>query len=133
MIASDVVNAYLAARRAQGVRLRSGARVLHQFVREIGNPELSEVTPESVDGFLRGRGQLSATWKTKRAVLVGLYRFAIARAYTNRPLPEQTPRLSPPQTPYVYTPDELRRRGSYRRTQVPLQPPPGSDVQNAPR
>ena len=110
MIASDVVNAYLAARRAQGVRLRSGARVLHQFVREIGNPELSEVTPESVDGFLRGRGQLSATWKTKRAVLVGLYRFAIARAYTAvSPLPEQTPRLSPPQTPYVYTPDELRR------------------------
>lgn len=110
MIASDVVDAYLAARRAQGVRLLSGARVLRQFVRETGNPELSEVTPESVATFLHGRGQLSATWRTKRAVLVGLYRFAIARGYaTVSPLPERIPRLPPPQTPYVYTSDELQR------------------------
>jgi len=110
MIASDVVDAYLAARRAQGVRLRSGARVLRQFTRETGNPELSEVTPESVAMFLHGRGQLSATWKTKHAVLVGLYRFAIARGYTTAsPLREWTPRLPSPQTPYVYTSDELQR------------------------
>lgn len=110
MNASDVVNAYLAARRAQGVRLRSGARVLRQFAHETGKPELSEVTPESVATFLHGHGQLSATWKTKRAVLVGLYRFAIARGYTTvSPLPERTPRLPPPQTPYVYTSDALQR------------------------
>lgn len=110
MIASDVVDAYLAARRAQGVRLRSGARVLRQFARETGNLELSEVTTTAVETFLRGRGELSATWKTKRAVLVGLYRFAIARSYaTASPLPEQQPKLPPPQTPYVYTPDELQR------------------------
>ena len=110
MIASDVVDAYLAARRSQGVRLRSGARVLRQFARETGNPELSEVTPASVAAFLRGRGELSATWKTKRAVLVGLYRFAIARGYTTVwPLPEQPPRLPPQQTPYVYTTGELQR------------------------
>lgn len=110
MIVSDVVDTYLAARRAQGVRLHSGARVLRQFARETGNLELSEVTPESVDTFLRGRGKLSATWKTKRAVLVGLYRFAIARGYaTVSPLPEQAPRLPPPQTPYVYTTGELQR------------------------
>lgn len=110
MITSDVVDAYLATRRAQGVSLRSGARVLRQFARETGNLELSEVTSESVAVFLRGRGKLSATWKTKRGVLVGLYRFAIARGYTAvSVLPEQVPRLPPPQTPYVYTPDELRR------------------------
>lgn len=109
MIASDVVDVYLAARRAQGVHLRSGARVLRQFARETGNPDLSEVTPESVAAFLRGRGKLSATWKTKRAVLSGLYRFAIAHGYaTDSVLPEQTPKLPPPQTPYVYTPDELQ-------------------------
>lgn len=79
MIASDVVDAYLAARRAQGVRLRGSARVLRQFARETGNPELSEVTPALVAAFLRGRGELSATWRTKRGLLVGLYRFAIAR------------------------------------------------------
>lgn len=110
MNALDVIDTYLAARRAQGVRLSSGAKVLRQFVRETGNLDLSKVTPESVATFLRGHGQLSATWKTKRAVLVGLYRFAIARGYTTAsPLPEQSPSLPPPQTPYVYTPDELQR------------------------
>ena len=73
------------------MRLRSGARVLRQFARETGNPDLSEVTTESVAAFLRGRGKLSATWKTKRAVLSGLYRFAIAHGYaTDSVLPEQT-------------------------------------------
>ncbi len=110
MIVSNVINAYLAARRAQGVSLRSGARVLRQFARETGNPELSEVTPESVAAFLRGRGQLSAAWTTKRAVVAGMYRFAISRGYTtNAPIPQRSPRLPPPQTPYVYTPDELQR------------------------
>jgi site-specific recombinase XerD len=110
MIASDVIDAYLAARRAQGVRLHSSAKVLRQFARETGNPELSEVTPASVDTFLRGRGELSATWKAKRAALAGLYRFAIARGYaTVAALPEQPPKLPPPQTPYVYTPGELQR------------------------
>lgn len=110
MIASDVINTYLVARRAQGVRLCSSARVLRQFARETGNCELSDVTPEEVATFLRGHGPLSATWKTKRAVLAGLYRFAIARGYTTIfPLPEQTPRLPPPLTPYVYTPVELQR------------------------
>lgn len=110
MIASVVVDAYLAARRAQGVRFGSGARVLRQFVRETGNQELSQVTPASVDAFLRGHGELSATWRTKRAVLAGLYRFAIARGYVMvSALPEQAPRLPPPQTPYVYTPGEIER------------------------
>jgi len=110
MIVSDVIDAYLAARRAQGVHLRSGARLLRQFAREAGNPELSEVTAESVASFLRGRGQLSATWKTKRAVVAGMYQFALARGYTiSSPIPEQTPRLPPPQTPYVYTSNELQR------------------------
>ena len=110
MIVEYVIDAYLATRRAQGVSMRSGARVLRQFARETGNPELSEVTSDSVATFLRGRGQLSAAWKTKRAVLRGMYRFALARGYTTvSPIPEQTPKLPPPQTPYVYTPDELRR------------------------
>jgi len=110
MIASAVVDAYLAARRAQGVRFRSGARALRQFARETGNPELSEVTPASVAAFLRGHGELSATWRTKRGLLVGFYRFAIARGYaTVLPLPEQPPKLPPQQTPYVYTTDELQR------------------------
>lgn len=110
MSALEVVNAYIAVRRAQGVRLSSSARVLRQFARETGNRPLSEVTPEAVATFLHGHGALSATWKTKRGLLVGLYRFAIARGYaTVSPLPEQPPQLPPQQTPYVYVTAELQR------------------------
>lgn len=110
MSALEIVNAYVAVRRAQGVRLSSSARVLRQFARETGNRPLSEVTPEAVAMFLRGHGALSATWKTKRGLLVGLYRFAIARGYVSvSPLPEQPPQLPPQQTPYVYAPSELQR------------------------
>lgn len=106
----EVVNAYVAVRRAQGVRLNSSARMLRQFARETGNRPLSEVTPEAVAAFLHGRGELSATWKTKRGLLVGFYRFAIARGYaTISPLPERPPQLPPPQTPYVYATAEIQR------------------------
>jgi integrase/recombinase XerD len=110
MTALEVVDAYLASRRALGVRLASGAPILRQFVRETGNVSLCNVTPEVVAGFLRGRGALSATWLTKSRVLAGLYRFAVARGYVNAsPLPERSPKLPPPQTPHVYCTDELQR------------------------
>lgn len=105
----DVVNAYVAIRRAQGVGLNSSARVLRQFARETGNLPLPEVTPEAVAAFLHGHGELSATWKTKRGLLVSFYRFAIVRGHTTiQPLPERPPQLPPAQTPYVYATAEIQ-------------------------
>jgi len=110
MTALEVVDAYLASRRALGARLNSAGKMLRQFVRETGNAPLSEVTPEMVAGFLRGRGALSATWTAKRGALAGLYRFAVARSYASAsPLPEHPPKLPPPLTPYVYSTGELQR------------------------
>jgi len=110
MKTSDVIKAYLIARRAQGVQIRSGARTLRQFARETGDLSLHEVTPQAVSTFLRGHGTLSATWTARFSLLAGLYRFAVARGYATRsPLPELRAKLPPPQTPYVYTSDELRR------------------------
>lgn len=110
MTASDVIKAYLAARRAQGVQIRSGGRALRQFARETGDRQLHEVTPQAVAAFLRGHGALSASWTTKFRLLTGLYRFALARGYvTTSPLPELKPKLPPAQTPYVYSPGELQR------------------------
>jgi integrase/recombinase XerD len=107
---SDVIDAYITSRRAVGVRLSSGGRILRQFMREIGDVHLHDVTPEAVLTFLQGRAALSAAWTTKRSALAGLYRFAIARGYiAASPLPRETPKLPPPQTPYVYSTDELRR------------------------
>ena len=110
MTTNDVIKAYLAARRAQGVQIRSGARALRQFARETGDRPLHEVTAPAVAAFLRGHGALSATWTTKFRLLAGLYRFAMTRGYvTASPLPELKPKLPPPQTPYVYSPGELQR------------------------
>jgi integrase/recombinase XerD len=110
MNTSEVITAYLTARRAQGVQLRSGARALRQFARETGDRPLHDVTPQSVAMFLRGHGALSAAWTTKFRLLAGLYRFALARGYVAAsPLPQLKPKLPPPQTPYVYSPGELQR------------------------
>ena len=107
---SQVVDAYLAARRAQGVQLSSAGRVLRRFARETGDTELSAVTSEALAIFLHGPGELSSTWRTKQGLLAGLYRFAITRGYaTVSPLPERVPKLPPSQTPYVYSTDELQR------------------------
>jgi len=110
MTALEVVEAYLAARRALGVLLDRQGRFLRQFVRETGNTPLSDVTPTAVASFLRGRGMPTATWRAKRASLAGLYRYAISRGFAAAsPLPEHPPKLSPPQTPYVYSSAELQR------------------------
>lgn len=110
MNTSDVITIYLATRRAQGVQIRSGARALRQFARETGDRPLHEVTQQAVSAFLRGHGALSASWTTKFRLLAGLYRFALARGYVAvSPLPEIKPKLPPPQTPYVYSHDELQR------------------------
>jgi integrase/recombinase XerD len=105
-----VVDAYLASRRALGVRLERAGRSLHQFVREVGDVPLADIKPDVVERFLRGHGALSARWTAKYHALAGLYRFAIARGYVDAsPLPAYQPKLPPPQTPYVYSTHELQR------------------------
>jgi site-specific recombinase XerD len=106
----EVIEAYLAARRALGVRLDREGRYLRQFVRETGNVPLSDITPAAVERFLCGRGTPTWTWKVKRASLAGLYRYAIARDLVAvMPLPAHPPKLPPQQTPYVYSVAELQR------------------------
>jgi integrase len=110
MTTIDLVVAYIAAKRAQGSKLESAQGVLCHFARETGNIPLAEVTPSAVAAFLRGRGELSATWMTKYATLAGLYRFAIARGHVlASALPPERPKLPPPITPYVYSHQELQR------------------------
>jgi integrase/recombinase XerD len=110
MKVTDVVDAYLIRQRSLGMRFESAGKMLRQFSRTIGNPNIDEVTPEVVVEFLRGKGSLSATWMLKYKVLTGLFRFAVGRGYVdNTPLPKIIPKLPPQQTPYVYSTEELRR------------------------
>jgi len=110
MKVTDVVDAYLTRQRSLGMRFEDAGRMLHQFSRVIGNPDIDEVTPEAVGKFLHGEGDLSATWMLKYRVLKGLYRFAVGRGYVcDAPLPKTFPKLPPQQTPYVYSTEELCR------------------------
>lgn len=110
MSAREVVAAYLAARRALGVRLDREGRYLHQFVRETSNVPLSAISPAAAARFLRGRGTPTWSWKVKRSSLAGLYRYAIARGLVAvSPLPAHPPKLASQQTPYVYSTAELHR------------------------
>lgn len=110
MKTSKVIDAYLAARRAQGVKLSSSTRVLKRFARETGDTDLDLVTPQAVSKFLHGPGPLTTTWGSKRGLVAGLYRFAMARGYaTKSPLTDRRPKLPPPHPPHVYSTDELQR------------------------
>jgi len=106
----QVIDAYVTLQRSLGMRFEAAARLLRQFDREMGGPRIGQVPPEAVANFLQGTGSLSATWTLKYSVLYGLYRFAISRGHVDgSPLPANRPKLPPPQSPYVYSTDELRR------------------------
>ena len=110
MIVTDVIEAYLTRQRSLGMRFESAGELLRRFGRAMGERPIEEVTAGAILGFLNGNGALTATWALKHRVLTGLYRFAVSRGYVDSsPLPTTLPKLPPPQTPYVYSTDELRR------------------------
>ena len=109
MTTSELIETYLVARRAHGVKFKTGARTLYKFAKETGDRPLTDVTQREVDAFLRGRA-LSATWTTKYRLLGGLYRFAIARGHVvSSALPTMRVKLPPPLTPHVYSRQELHQ------------------------
>ena len=77
----ELVEQYLAARRAHGTALKSAERMLMQSARETGNRALTDVTPEAVATVLRGRHGLTSTRSTRYGTLSGLYRYAVARGH----------------------------------------------------
>ena len=122
----DLVEQYLAARRAQGTALKSGQRKLMQFARETGNRPLAEVTPEAVAAFLRGRNGPSATWSNRYGLLSSFYKYAIARGHVrSSALPERRPQLPPSAPAYIYSHDEVQRMldatGALQNVWSPLQ------------
>jgi integrase/recombinase XerD len=106
----EVVDAYVTLQRSRGMRFDAANKMLRHFCRVLGNPDINQVSVDEVAKFIRGAGLPSATWTLKFKVLSGFYRFAISRDHAKEsPLPQSLPKLPPQQSPYVYSPDELRR------------------------
>ncbi len=106
----DVITAYVTLQRSLGLRFISSARLLRQYGHTMGDINIDEVQPDGVVAFLLGTGALSATCKVRYSVLCGLYKFATTRGYVQQsPLPPDLPTPPRPQSPYVYSTEELRR------------------------
>jgi hypothetical protein len=107
---AEVVREYVTHKQSMGMRFCTEARTLKAFCRTMGDIAMTEVQRDRVDAYLAGKGPVTRFWQRKHEVLVGFYRFAIARGYAlHVPLPRRV--LKPAQTfvPYIYSHDELRR------------------------
>jgi site-specific recombinase XerD len=106
----EVVEAYIAFKRALGVRLESEARVLRAFSRSVGDTVVEEVKRAAVLAFIAGTGPVTRSWKQKASVLRSFYRYAVGRGHaTSAPLPAAIPKFPPMRTPHIYSTDELKR------------------------
>lgn len=110
MTLAQVIRDYVVLKQAMGSRFHSEAVILKAFARSVGDITMADITAEHVHIYLDGQGPVTRFWHRKHSALQGLYRFAIGRGYVTRsPLPATTPKLQVTFTPYIYSPEELRR------------------------
>lgn len=119
---SEIVGQYVAHKQSMGMRFSTEQRTLKSFCRAIGDIRMADIAADSVLAFIAGTGPVTRFWHRKREVLVGLYRFAIARGYcVVVPLPTNLPKPPQPFVPYIYSHEELRRLlGATSRCEHPL-------------
>jgi integrase/recombinase XerD len=107
---SDAVGQYVSHKQSMGMRFSTEQRTLKSFCRAMGDIAMADIAAGSVLAFIAGKGPVTRFWHRKREVLVGFYRFAIARGYSVvAPLPTNVPKPPQPFVPYIYSRQELRR------------------------
>jgi len=104
------VTDYIAFKQALGGRFQTESRILKAFSRAMGDVDITEVEPSSVQSFIAGKGPVTSFWHQKFGVLTRFYRFLMIRNYIDStPLPKTVPKRPEPMKPYIYTPEDLRR------------------------
>src|ERR1700676_3831506 len=89
----EVAAQYVTYKQSMGMRFRTEASVLKSFCQTIGDVGIGQADPDAVKGFLTGNGPVTRFWHRKYEVLLGFYRFAVARQYlTASPLPKTVPK-----------------------------------------
>jgi integrase/recombinase XerD len=118
------VTDYIALKQALGSRFQTEARILKAFSSAMGDVDITEVKPSSLQAFLAGKGTVTSFWHQKFGVLNRFYRFLMIRNYIDcTPLPKTVPKCPEPMKPYIYTPEELRGLlASTDRLQSPWSP-----------
>jgi integrase/recombinase XerD len=101
---------YIAFKRALGGRFQTEARILKAFSRAMGDVDITEVEPTSVQAFIAGKGAVTSFWHQKFGVLTRFYRFLMIRTYVDStPLPKTVPKCPEPMKPYIYTTEDLHK------------------------
>jgi len=109
MTLAQLIDTYVSHKRSLGRRFDSAAKIFTMFDRAVGPVDVAALDQETVRAFLN-RSQLSSSWHTKYYALHGLFRFAIQRGLLSAsPLPYLIPKRPAYATPYIYSPEELRR------------------------
>jgi site-specific recombinase XerD len=107
---SEVADHYVAHKQSMGMRFCTEQRTLKSFCRTMGDIAIADAGPVPVLAFIAGTGPVTRFWHRKHDVLVGFYRFAIARGYCiTSPLPTLVPKPPQPFVPYIYSREELLR------------------------
>lgn len=107
---SDLIDSYVSHKRSLGRRYDAAAKLLQSFLRAIGSIEVDRIDQETVLGFLNRSHIVTSTWHTKYYALNGLFRFALQRnLLETSPMPFLIPKRPAYATPYIYSPEELRR------------------------
>lgn len=107
---AEAVGQYVTHKQSMGMRFCTEERTLKAFCRAIGNIAMTEIQRDRVDAYLAGKGPVTRFWQRKYEVVVGFYRFAIARGYAlDIPLPHRVPKPARAFVPHIYSHDELRR------------------------
>jgi integrase/recombinase XerD len=78
---AEVVGQYVTHKQSMGMRFCTEERTLKAFCRAIGNIAMTEIQRDRVDAYLAGKGPVTRFWQREYEVVVGFYRFAIARGY----------------------------------------------------
>jgi site-specific recombinase XerD len=117
---------YITFKQSMGMRFRAESVILKAFCRAMGEIDIIQVTPNSVQKYLTGTGPITTFWHRKFDALSGFYRFALSRGHiSSSPLPTIIPKRPEPFQPYIYTHDQFCQLvgmtdilGSSRRSQV---------------
>jgi site-specific recombinase XerD len=86
------------------------SHIFRNFLDEVGDNDLNDITAEQVETFLRGPGAVTPVYHRRYAAINGLFTFAIARCYCmSSPLPKVLPRRMTTFTPYIYSTEDLKK------------------------
>ena len=106
---SALASQYVAYKQGMGMRFHTEARTLKSFCRAMGDIAVGEIATGRVHAYIAGTGPVTRFWHRKYEVLLGFYRYAMARGYVEcSPLPKSIPK--PRQfVPYIFSHEELQR------------------------